>query len=170
MKTLFLVILLLLASCGGEDLFGETFYDLNGKEVKLPEGRPLLLYVWTGTCVGHGEDLRFLSENYERISRKYAVVSLAVFMEPRDVREYLKENNLNPPFPMYTDPTGKLEKHVKLLFLPATLLFDEKGRLVGNYPRIPREVSDLAAKEGNLQAQPLQLLQDFVSSKTFRVF
>ncbi|WP_461828760.1 TlpA family protein disulfide reductase [Aquifex sp.] len=138
MQKLLLLFLLLIFSCGKTTIYDITFVDLGGREVKIEHsGKPLLLYVWTGTCIGHQEDMRLINEHFSELSRRYKVVSLAVFMKPEDVREFLKDNGINPKFIMLADPEGKITSLVKLVFLPATLLFDESGELIRNYPRLP---------------------------------
>ncbi len=138
MLKVFILFLFLLFSCGKKTVYDLSFYDLNGREVKIKNGeKPLLLYVWTGTCIGHQEDMKRLNEYYEKLVKRYKVVSLAVFMKTEDVGEFLKESNIKPKFLILTDPTGNLTSIVKLVFLPATLVFEPSGELKGNYPRLP---------------------------------
>ena len=136
-KFLFLFLFLIL-SCGKTTIYDLTFIDLKGREVKIEPGdKPLLLYVWTGTCIGHQEDMKLISEHFLEFSKRYKVVSLAVFMKPEDVKKFLEENRINPKFILLTDPDGRITNIVKLVFLPATLVFDESGKLRKNYPRLP---------------------------------
>jgi len=139
MKYLTIFLLLFILSCSGKNLHDEVFYNLEGKPVYLPKNKPLILYVWTGTCIGHKKDLKLLSENYQRLSENYNVVSVAVFMSPEDILQYMKENNLDIKMPLYADPTGKLEKYVRLVYLPATIILSEKGKVEKIVPRIPKE-------------------------------
>jgi len=133
---LLLLLFFLLTACGGQSL---TLYDLSGREVKLPSSeKPLLLYVWSGTCVGHGEDLKRLSELYPKLSEKYEVYAVAVFMKPEDALAYLKKEGIEPSYPLLVDPTGRLEERFKLLYLPATLIL-EGGELKAMNPRLQWE-------------------------------
>ncbi len=137
-RLLFSILLIFIVSCGGDSIYDITFRDLEGREVKIKrEKKPLLIYVWTGTCIGHQEDMKLISKNFSELSRKYKVVSLAVFMKPDDVKEFLKENRITPKFISLADPEGKITDLVKLIFLPTTLLFDESGRLLKSFPRFP---------------------------------
>ncbi len=137
-RLFFLLLFLFIVSCGRDTIYDVTFIDLKGREVKIKrEGKPLLLYVWTGTCIGHQEDMKLINRHFSELSEKYKVVSLAVFMKPEDVKEFLKENRITPKFILLSDPEGKITNLVKLVFLPATLLFDESGKLIKNYPRLP---------------------------------
>ncbi|GAB6065367.1 hypothetical protein JCM9492_04590 [Aquifex pyrophilus] len=139
MRYLFIFFLLLI-SCSQETIYDINFFNLSGNPVKIKrENKKLLLYVWSGTCTGHTEDLRILNEVYKKLSERYNVVSVAVFMTPKDVRDFLKKEGINPRYPILSDPKGKLTEQVKLIFLPATLIFDESGKLLGNFPRLPLE-------------------------------
>jgi len=136
----FLLFLILLVSCAKKSVYDITFLDLSGKEVRLkPSRKPLLLYVWSGTCTGHTQDLRLLNEHAEELSGRYEVVSVGVFMTPEEIRAFLKEINLRPRFSILADPKGSLTEVVKLVFLPATLVFSPEGELLLNAPRLPLE-------------------------------
>jgi len=135
---IFLIFLLL--SCQKErTIYDITFTDLQGNKVKIqkPEGKKLLLYVWTGTCTGHTEDMKLINKHYGELSKRYEIVSLAVFMTPQDVKEVLKRYKIKPRFTVLTDPQGKVTDLVKLVFLPSTMIFGEGGNLLKNYPRLP---------------------------------
>ena len=139
-KTFLFLFLLFVFSCGEKTVYDLTFTDPSGREVKIkPEKKPLLLYVWTGTCTGHQEDMKLMNEHFSELSERYKIISLAVFMKPEDVKVFLKQSGLKPKFLLLTDPQGKITSLVKLIFLPATLLFDSSGKLIGNYPRLPLE-------------------------------
>ena len=141
MRALFLFFLLILFSCSERNIYNTKFLNLKGEEVLIKRGKKtLLVYVWTGTCIGHTEDLKELVKNYDSISRKYRVISVAVFMKPEDVKEFLKENKIKTQFPMLSDPKGNLSDVVKLVFLPSTIIFNEEGKPVKIYPRLPLNV------------------------------
>ncbi len=139
MQRLFLLVLFIfIVSCGRDTIYEITFIDLKGREVRITrEEKPLLIYVWTGTCIGHQEDIRTINRYFSELSKKYRIVSLAVFMKPKDVKEFLKENKITPEFILLADPEGKIADLVKLVFLPTTLIFDESGKLLKSFPRFP---------------------------------
>ena len=138
MPKLFFLFLFLILSCGKTTIYDIAFVDLKGREVKIEKSeKPLLLYVWTGTCIGHQEDMRLMNEHFSELSKRYKVVSLAVFMKPEDVWEFLRQTQISPKFIMLADPEGRITNIVKLVFLPATLVFDESGEMKKNYPRLP---------------------------------
>lgn len=138
MPRLLFLFLFLILSCGKTTIYDIAFVDLKGREVKIEKSeKPLLLYVWTGTCIGHQEDMRLMNEHFSELSKRYKVVSLAVFMKPEDVWEFLRQTQISPKFIMLADPEGRITNIVKLVFLPATLVFDESGEMKKNYPRLP---------------------------------
>ncbi len=138
MLRLFFLLLLLTFSCTGKTVYDLSFIDLKGRQVRIARtDKPLLLYVWTGTCTGHQEDMSIMNAKYEALSERYRIVSLAVFMKPSDVKTFLRQSGLKPKFVLLTDPQGNITSIVKLIFLPASLIFDPSGKLLGNYPRLP---------------------------------
>lgn len=137
-KALLFFIFLILLSCKEETIYDLTFFDLSGRAVKIgSQGNKLLLYVWSGTCIGHTEDLKVLNSNYEKLTKDYLVVSVAVFMTSEGIKEFLQKVKIEPRFPILADPKGNLTEIEKLIFLPATLVFTPEEKLLNNYPRFP---------------------------------
>lgn len=138
MQKFLLLFFFFLFSCGETTIYDLTLIDLKGREVKIEKSqKPLLLYVWTGTCTGHQEDIKLINEHLLELSKKYRVVSLAVFMKPEDVSKFLQENQIKPKFLLLTDPEGKITNVINLVFLPSTVVFDESGKPIKSYPRLP---------------------------------
>ncbi len=134
----FLLFFLIILSCSGGTVYDIKFLNISGNFVKIKRSeKKLLLYVWSGTCTGHTEDLKTLNKVYDELKKKYNIVSVAVFMTPGDIKELLKKEKINPKYPILADPKGKLTEKVKLIFLPATLIFDKEGKLLKNLPRLP---------------------------------
>ena len=141
MRVLFFFFLLILFSCSERNIYNTKFLNLKNEEVLIKKGnKPLLIYVWTGTCIGHTEDLKELAERYDLVSKKYRVFSVAVFMNPEDIKEFLRENKLEIPFPILSDPKGNLSEIIKLVFLPSTIIFSKDGKPEKIYPRLPLKV------------------------------
>ncbi|NPB07064.1 MAG: TlpA family protein disulfide reductase [Aquificae bacterium] len=132
MRALISFVFILLAACGGSSL---TFYDETGRKVELKSDEPLLLYVWSGSCVGHAEDLKKLSRLYPELSKRYRVYAVALFMTPEDALAYLKKEKIRLSVPLLADPKGLLEERYDLVFLPATLVIKD-GKLVAVTPRL----------------------------------
>ena len=135
-----LLLSILILSCGGT-VYDIKLKDMEGREVTLEDFRNkdgLVVYVWSGTCVGHTEDLRKLEDIYAKVRRKVAIVSVAIMMDPKDVRKFLEDERIKPSFPVLADPKGEFAKKVTLLFLPATILIDQKGKVKENMPRLAK--------------------------------
>ncbi len=137
------VLLLFLLSCGGESIYDLEFQSLDGKTFKLSrfKGKEFVVYVWSGTCVGHVEDLKALVNLAPRL--KVPVISIAIMMDVEDIKKVLEKNHIEPSYPVLADPRGRFADKVTLVFLPATIIFDAKGRVVKNYPKLPESLISL---------------------------
>ncbi len=104
--------------------------DLEGKELSLTslKGKPILLYVWSKTCVGHSRDLKRLNELVEK-HPDYWIVSYAIAMEPKDVEESYKELGIGPKFLTLVDTPIKFNDFYPLTYLPSSYFFDKNGFL-----------------------------------------
>ena len=145
LKAVIPLFLLFLVSCSQESIYDLKLKALDGSEFSLSafKGRPFALYVWSGTCIGHIEDLKFIQSNYKDISSRIPLVSVAIMMDEEDIKKVLKENSIEPSFPLLADPTGKISEMVVLVFLPSTLIFNETGELIKSYPKFPQNISIL---------------------------
>jgi len=136
MKISILILFLLLISCSQQGIYDVEVLDKEGKAVKIGNLRSngIVLYLWTGTCIGHTKDLRRLGELYSegKIIRK--VISVAIMMEPEDAQKVFREKGIPSSVPLYADPKGNLAEVISITFLPSTIIFDKKGRVIGNYP------------------------------------
>jgi len=142
---LFLIgLVFVIASCT-ESVHDVKLRDTSGSSVSLSrfKGRTLVVYVWSGTCIGHTEDLRELNAIYPQISQKAELITVAVMMNPADVKEFLKRNSMNLSYPVFADEKGEFARKVTLVFLPATLIFNRDGRLVESYPGLPPNLLSL---------------------------
>ncbi len=109
---------------------------LEGEKVNLRDfsGKPVLLYVWSGTCVGHTKDLKRLTEMDLGNVR---VISLAIGMEKEDVEKTYSQIGISPSYPTLLDKRIEISDHITLVFLPYTLLYDENGRLIKKLAKLP---------------------------------
>ena len=144
MKLLILFVLFLV-SCRGGGVYDLVLKDMEGRDFRLSryEGKKFVVYVWSGTCIGHVEDLKRLSELAPKMD--VPLVSVAVMMDVEDVKEVLRENNIKPSYPVLADPKGRFADEVTLIFLPSTIIFDEEGRVVENYPKLPPNLISLVS-------------------------
>jgi len=97
-KLIFIIVAIFLVSCGGEkNILNITFRETkSGKKVNLSDYTfdYMIIYVWTGTCVGHEKDLQNLNELNKKLGGNIKLVSLAVLMERDAVLETFRELNI----------------------------------------------------------------------------
>ena len=140
-KVLIAFITILLLSCSGKDgILDVTLREVNsGKKVRLAYYKfdYMVIYVWTGTCVGHEKDLKNLNDLKRKLGNNVKLVSLAVLMERDGVSELFKELNITPEFINLYDSKGNITEVVKLITLPSTLLIDKKGHIIKEFIRLP---------------------------------
>ena len=150
MRLIILALVLLIASCSQDTIYDIPLIDESGKEITLKEfkGKTLVAYVWSGSCVGHTRDLKDLNGVKDTLSEGVVLISIAIMMDREGVEEVLKKNSIEPKYPIYADPKGRLGEVVKLVFLPATLIFNERGEIVGNYPKLPSDINTLLLMGG----------------------
>ncbi len=150
MRLILLIFAFLIASCSQDTIYDLTLIDESGKKVTLKEfkGRTLIAYVWSGSCVGHTRDLKDLNGIKDTLSEGVVLISIAIMMDRDGVEEVLRKNSIDSKYPIYADPKGRLGDVVKLVFLPATLIFNEKGDLIGNYPKLPSDINTLLLMGG----------------------
>ncbi len=133
-KLLLFLTLVISLSCSEGDIYSVQLETLEGRKTTLSEyeGKRILLYLWTGTCLGHVNDMRDINAFKEEIS--LPVVSVALMMRPEDIKEVLEKNRLTPYFPIYADPKGRMADLITLEFLPTTVLISEEGRVIRMIP------------------------------------
>jgi peroxiredoxin len=142
MKKLLLLFFFLM-SCTTDGVYDLELKDLKGNRFSFSQfkGRDFIVYVWSGTCIGHVEDLKKLNELYPELP--VPLVSVAVMMKREDILDVLENNGIEPKYPILADPKGKFADSITLVFLPATIIFDKKGRVVENYPQLPPNLISL---------------------------
>ena len=142
MKKLIFLFALFLISCSDRNIYDTKVVDINGNRINIGElkSKGLVVYLWTGTCIGHTRDLKRLGQLYEegKITRK--VVSIAIMMDPEDISEFKRKNSISDLIPFYADPEGKIADVIKITFLPSTIIIDERGKVTGNYPGLAEKL------------------------------
>ena len=140
-KILIAFITTLILSCGGKDnILNVALREVNsGKKVHLADYKfdYMVIYVWTGTCVGHEKDLKNLNDLKRKLGNNIKLVSLAVLMERDGVSELFKELNITPEFINLYDSKGNITEVVKLITLPSTILIDKEGNIIKEFIRLP---------------------------------
>ncbi|MEN3034378.1 MAG: TlpA disulfide reductase family protein [Aquificaceae bacterium] len=105
--------------------------DLQGTELYLNSlrGKPVILYVWSRTCVGHERHLKEL-QRIAKERKDIYIVSYAVAMDIKDVKSSYEEMKIqNPEFITLVDTPVKLNEFYTIEFLPSTFTFDKDGKL-----------------------------------------
>lgn len=131
-----LFFLAIILSCSDQSVYNVVLQNEKGELVKLSslgkEG--IVLYLWTGTCIGHTRDLKRLSTLYKKGILTKRVIPVALFMESKEASAIKEKNSISELVPFYADPKGNLAEFIKIVFLPSTILIDEKGKVRGSYP------------------------------------
>ena len=142
MKKLIFLFLSILLSCSERGIYNTKVLDMTGKRIRLADLKDsgLIIYLWTGTCIGHTRDLQRLGDLYEKGKVTRKVVSIAIMMDPEDISEFKKENSISDLIPFYADPEGKIADVIKITFLPSTIIIDESGQVRGNYPGLAEKL------------------------------
>jgi len=78
------------------------------------------------------------------------VISYAVAMEKEDVLKSYKDLGISPNFRTVLDPEVKFNEYYRIVFLPSTFVFDERGRFINSYPGFPKDIlSSLKSSSSN---------------------
>jgi peroxiredoxin len=146
MRKVHILLILFLISCSEKTLYDSTLVDLEGKKVNLASlyGSRTAFYIWTGTCAGHTDDLKAISQLYKKGDVKINLFSIAVFMEPEEVASILKREGIERNFPILADPHGEIAALFQLIYVPATILVDEEGYVFENHPGLSLKLVYLA--------------------------
>ncbi len=152
MKVIIALALFFALSCSEKQTIPPIeLHTLEGRRLSLKElkGKKVVIYVWSRTCAGHSKDLRLLDEISKNRKDIY-VVSYAVAMVKEDVIKSYKEIGIQPKFITVLDPEVKFNEYYKIVFLPSTFIFDERGKFVGSYPGLPQDkLSSLRSSPSN---------------------
>ncbi len=147
-----LFLLFLLISCSERDRIPPLSLEtLDGGKVSLRQfkGKKVVLYVWSRSCAGHSEQLKLLNALSEKEKNLY-IVSYAVAMVKEDVIKSYREIGIEPKFLTLLDPEVKFNDYYRILFLPSTYFFDERGKFIKAYPGLPEDIiSSLKSSSSN---------------------
>ncbi len=134
-------ILILMVGCSSERTILEIpFKEVkSNKEIKLSKinYKYAVIYVWSGTCVGHEKDLLRLNSLQEKLGGKIKVISLAVLMEGDAVYATFEDLNIKPIFMSLYDPKADITEAVNIITLPFTLIIDKEGNILKELAMLP---------------------------------
>jgi len=147
-----LFLILLFVSCTQREVIPPLSLEtLDGSKVSLNQlkGKKVVLYVWSRTCAGHSEQLKLLNELSEKRKDLY-IISYAIAMVREDVIKSYRDIGISPKFLTVLDPEVKFNEYYRIVFLPSTYLFDERGRFIRAYPGLPEAIfSNLNSSSSN---------------------
>lgn len=97
----------------------------------------VLLHFWATWCPPCREELSALVQFFHgpyQAMKEDGLVLLTVSndLRTKDLQKFLDEQEL--PFPVYFDPYAELNRRLKVVALPATLIIDRKGEIVQYLP------------------------------------
>lgn len=88
------------------------------------DNKPIILHFWATWC----PICKLEASNIEEISKSYKVITIAVNSKQKDIKNYLKNNNLN--FRVINDNDNKISKDFNVSVFPTTLIYDKDKNLV----------------------------------------
>jgi len=91
-------------------------------DLRTPRSQPLLVHFWAVWC----RICQFENPTIARLAENYSVISIASWSEGEaQVREYLKQQNLN--FPVIVDEDGEWAKVYGVRAVPTSFIVDTNG-------------------------------------------
>ncbi|MEW6583563.1 MAG: TlpA disulfide reductase family protein [Actinomycetota bacterium] len=123
---------------------------LDGGTVRLSDfkGTPVLLNFWASWCVPCRKETPALVR-FQKAHPGIRVVGIAVNDKPADSRAFARRFDI--PYPLGSDPDGRVGEDYEILGIPTTFLIDAQGRLaapVSAGPVEDRYLETLAAALG----------------------
>jgi peroxiredoxin len=106
---------------------------LNGEKVRLNalKGKIIFLNFWTswcGPCKEEMPSIEALCHHYEK--RDFVFLTISVdYGGPELVRKFIETHRYR--FPVLLDPTGKTLELFEINKIPATLIIDKNGKIIG---------------------------------------
>jgi len=103
--------------------------DLNRESLKetsfkLVDNKPILIHFWATWC----PTCSLESSNIQKISEQYEVITIAVKSDSKEIKKYMKDNNLN--FKVVNDKSGEIAREFKISAYPTTFIYDKNRELV----------------------------------------
>ena len=106
---------------------------LNGEKVKLSAlvGNVIFLNLWTTWCGPCKDEMPSMEELYEHYKQRDFVLLTISLDEgsPEPTRKFIQKNLYR--FPVLLDPAGKTLDLFNINRIPATVIIDKKGRIIG---------------------------------------
>ena len=120
----FIVVLTILANA----ISYHKSIDLNKNKLDIKDislnGKPILIHFWSTWC----PTCKIEASNIQTISEKYNVLTIAVNSSDDNIKEYLKNNNLN--FKVINDKNTFYANKFNITVYPTTLIYDKNKDLI----------------------------------------
>ncbi len=139
-QIILILILISLWGCGEKSIKDIEFRSVsNNKKITLKklDYDYAVLYVWSGTCVGHEKDLLKLNSLQEKLGSDIKIISLAILMERDAVVSTLKDLGIEPEFVNLYDTKARITEAVNIITLPSTLIIDKRGKVIKELALLP---------------------------------
>jgi len=106
---------------------------LNGEKVQLNalKGKVIFLNFWASWCGPCKEEMPSIEALYQHYKeRDFIFLTISIdYGGPEPVRTFIEKHRYR--FPVLLDPTGKTLDLFEITKIPATLIIDKKGRMIG---------------------------------------
>jgi len=108
--------------------------ELSGKKVELKhfKGQVVFLNFWATWCGPCKEEMPSMEALYQRFKEKgFVFLAISVdYEEKKKVKEFIDKHRYT--FPVLVDPKNHTLDLYRIRGIPATILIDKKGRMVGS--------------------------------------
>lgn len=84
----------------------------------------MVLHFWATWC----PICKLEASNIQNISKSYKVITIAVNSKKKDIKNYLKKNNLD--FIVIDDYNNQISKDFNISVFPTTLIYDKNKNLI----------------------------------------
>ena len=89
----------------------------------ISKEKPILIHFWATWC----PTCSLESANIQRISEDYEVITIAVKSDSKEIKKYIKDNNLN--FKVVNDVDGTIARKFNISAYPTTFIYDKNKNL-----------------------------------------
>lgn len=117
---------------GGTDPIEITLNDLNGNPVSLSDfrGKIVFLNFWTTWCPACRVEMASMEKLHQKLrNRNFAVVTINLQESASQVKKFFQDHKLT--FTALLDTTGQVGTWLGIRSIPATLIIDARGRIIG---------------------------------------
>lgn len=114
--------------------FDATFFDLNGKEVKLSDykGKVIFLNLWATWCPPCRKEMPEMEKLNEKFKNKnFVMLAVSVGEDNKTVKNFLSKNRYT--FPIFTDNKRDIETKYSTGSIPTTYIIDKNGNILAQF-------------------------------------